>query len=272
MQPSLSRWSSISILGIVLLGAASLAMRQTEPGAAKDRTAAASEYLAALQGFKEEALGGDGLDVTIKVIPDECAFEVAKRYEDCVRRGIARAEIEKALKATLSEQKGNQGRPIFILKLDVASGRDHFFFPKDIKSHIGVTRDNSKDLSGKISDPKGVTVSKWWIKETASGKDLRQNMGYFRTVNLELRPAGKAERGQKEPFNVKIVGLLRYQEVQKSNPYDRMGINVNAHQITLGDFNELKFPEIEKTFYPNEWKLPELPKELSELLAVIDAK
>lgn len=241
---------------------------QTTGDASKDRAAASAKYVKALQDFKEEQLTEDGIGISIKLIPDECMFEVAKRYEDCVRRGLAPGEIEKSLKATLSEHKENQGRPVFRLKLEVASAKDHFFLEKELKSHVGVTR--KTDMSVKITEAKGLNSSKWWFKETSSAKDFRMNLGYFRTLEFELRPVGKTDRAQTDPFTVKFKGFLRYHEPDRKSSYDRMGINVASRQVTLADMSELKYPEIAKAFYPAEWKLPEMPQELKEILALIE--
>ncbi|MFN0059540.1 MAG: hypothetical protein ACKVX7_13880 [Planctomycetota bacterium] len=250
------------------LAALPFANAQSTGDTTKDRAAAAAKYVKELQEFKTEQLTEDGIGIDIKLIPDECMFEVAKRYEDCVRRGQAPGEIEKAIKATLTQHKENQGRPVFRLKLEATSSKDHFFLEKELKSHIGITR--KSDMSVKISESKGLTTAKWWFKETASAKDFRMNLGYFRVLEFELRPVGKIDRAQSEPFTVKFKSFLRYREPEKRGSYDRMGINVPSHQVTLADMSELKYPDIEKAFYPAEWKLPEQPQELREILALIE--
>jgi hypothetical protein len=92
------------------------------------------------------------------------------------------------------------------------------------------------------------------------------------TMICPLRPAGKIDGSLIEPFQLQLWGLLRYREVEKKNKYDRLGINVGTHQITLADMDELKCPDFAKSFDSTEWKLPEKPEEPKEILALIKSQ
>ncbi len=273
-------WAIVSCLVCVVAAAGFLAPlpssgEEDEPGTGTDKPPAKPEspiasYLKALRSVKEEHISGDGIEIDIRVVADQYLVEMAVAYEDGKRSGLATDELTKKLRVVHGKHKGDKNRPLFHVLVTPTNKQCHLWVEDDLKSHVSIARASLTNV--KILDKKGFQKSKWWFKETSTGKDVRRDLNYFREGSFVLEPSGAMEGKAKEPMTIKFKGILRYREAEKKNLYDRMGINVEARQLQVAELSSLVPPELTATVYPAEWKLPAPPGELGVLLIEMDTK
>ena len=95
---------------------------------------------------------------------------------------------------------------------------------------------------------------------------IRQLAYLTKDLTFRVRTSGKRDPKDKTPIVLQLRGFRCYEEVEKRNEFERIGINVNVKQIALATWKDTSLPDLAVTFYPGKWKLPKPPKELEKLL------
>lgn len=227
------------------------------------------DVVAKLESFQTETIEQDGLTIIVHVVPDQWLLRMALAYQEGKRSGQDAASIEKDLRALDKIERKNRGRPVLRVSLDAMHGKKHFWLQKGIKSHVEVEYDSKQRVE--IENLKGTTeFVDWKIYELNRQRDFSRKIAYFRQLSFDVTLRGKPKDDLKAPLKFTLLDILRYTEVEKRNAYERIGINTSVKQLALALWSELTYPPVTVTFYPTQWKLPELPAELRGILAAID--
>lgn len=261
-------WFSL-ILGMFAFGLAACefaASQETGTSEKKSPEAVAEGFVQQLEDFTTEEFSDDGLSVEIKVIPDLYLYRVAQAYHEGLRRGLNEVELEKEVTKIHGKEKKHRFKPLFRVAVAVDGRKKHFWLQKKLKSHIKITAGKKKSLG--LTNVQGVPrhVS-WKIYELNRKRDYSKKLAYFRKFSFDVSTKGSEKSLGKDLIEFEIVDLLRYNEVEKRSPYERIGINTSVNQLALALWSELEFPTVKLTFYPGKWKLPKTPEQLATILA-----
>lgn len=221
-------------------------------------------YAKALHDFKEIEHENEELDIQLRVLPDLYRYDMAVGIEALQKTGAKGDKLRDKLEDLHKQHKKKKDRIGVIFTIRNFSSSRHLFLQAPLDKHVDV-----KEKSGKVKsirdaepDPK---FARWTVFAGAGQKKCK--LCYFDelTFMVEIQVKDKTE-----PLTVQFEKLLRYQETEKRSPYAKGGINKDSRQVTVGSFENLQFPTIEKTLYPGTWELPEEPAEFAKILSSLN--
>ncbi|MFQ5653902.1 MAG: hypothetical protein ACE5GW_04125 [Planctomycetota bacterium] len=229
-------------------------------------------YSKALASFLRKEEEVDGLTVTVEVIPDSYLHQMATSYEELKRSGNDELQIEAKLRSLHASNKKNAGKPIFVVTLSGDGYRMHYWLQKKPKAHVELKI--GKKVSHKaVERAPRASFANWKIYELNNHKRFTKKLAYLKQCKFEVTPTTAPKKAKKKmPMVLTVKNILRYQEVDKRNPYERIGINVGVKQLALAEFRELFLQPISFTFYPAKWKIPAPPEKLRRILSRLKDK
>ncbi|MCA8961839.1 MAG: hypothetical protein KDC38_15045 [Planctomycetes bacterium] len=257
---------SIVLIPVLVASATGSTARADEPTVFDGLKLPKPGYAKAVASCDPVEFEADGLDVTISVIPDLFIYEMAVGLEEIHKMAYTGDRLESEVKKLYAKAKKQRGNAAFHVKFVDGAHDVYFFLSNKIDKHVKVSGGARK--TGKVTEMKpDYRFITWTVMQGAASRKLKM----MRYEELEfVFPIKMAKEA--EPVEIQFENLVRYHDLPKKSEYEYKGINLDAKQISLGNFKDLEHQPFGKTFYPGKWKLPKAPEGFDELIAHLEAE